>query len=303
MFYGCESLTDVPSVLPATKLESCCYSGMFSHCTSLTSAPALPAPVLVGECYYNMFYGCSNLNNVTSYAVYIPNSDCTEDWLYEVPGSGTFQINPVLDPAYPAQWEKDSESGIPSGWTVERHPVATKPLANASWEDVGRVIGEDGNIYSTVAAANEASTNAWAMIAYIGAVDGVCEHGLAISLANVSGSQHWSNIDDVVSSWASNHPIPVGSWRLPSFKDWQYLLIGTYIEDPGNYEYKTTTNVLLSGVGGSLSDGEYWSSTSVDEESAHIIIISDYSIYGEFNLDYDANKEDYECFVRACFSF
>ena len=307
MFYGCESLTDVPSVLPATKLESDCYAGMFSGCTSLTAAPVLPATILVDGCYYNMFYVCTNLNSITSYAVYIPNSGCTEEWVEGVSGSGTFQINPVLDPADPQPWYLYDPYGIPAGWIVKRHPVATKALADASWEDVGRLIGADGNIYSTVAAAEEAGTTAYAMIAYIGAVEGVCEHGLAISLTKVGDNEceYWSNIDDVISTWASSHSIPGGSWRLPSFKDWQYLLIGTYIEDPENYEYKTTTNVLLSGVGGSLSDGDYWSSTSVDEDYAHTIYIWNYinDGYGECNLDDYAYKEGYKCFVRACLSF
>lgn len=309
MFYGCESLTDVPSVLPATKLESDCYAGMFSGCTSLTAAPVLPATILVDGCYYNMFYDCINLNSITSYAVHIPDPGYTEEWVEGVSGSGTFQINPVLDPADPQPWYLYEPYGIPAGWTVERHIVATKALADASWEDVGRLIGADGYIYSTVAAAEYAGTTAQAMIAYLGAVDGVCEHGLAISLTNVSDSAVWSDIDGVISTWASSHSIPGGSWRLPSFKDWQYLLIGTFIEAPGYYpgyyDNITTTNVLLSCVGGSLSDGEYWSSTSVDEDYARTIDICNYisAGYGECNLNDDAYKEDYECFVRACLSF
>ena len=299
MFYGCESLTAVPSVLPATKLESDCYAGMFFGCTSLTAAPVLPATILVDGCYYNMFNDCTNLNSITSYAVYIPNSGCTEEWVEGVSGSGSFQINPILDPLEPEPWEENNSWGIPAGWTVERHPVATKALANASWEDVGRIVGADGNIYSTVAEAEAASTTAEAMVAFLGAVDGVCEHGLAISLTNVSDSESWSDIDDIISTWASSHSIPGVSWRLPSFKDWQYLLIGTYIEDPDYYDYITTTNVLLSGVGGSLSDGEYWSSTSVDEYYAHIISYG----YGECTLNCQADKEGDEYVVRACFSF
>jgi len=251
-----------------------------------------------------MFYGCTNLNNVTCYAlyipsVYIPTVQCSKEWLTNT-SSGTLQIHPILDPdSYWAVYYLNK----PEGWTVERHVVATKALADASWEDVGRVIGEDGNIYSTADAAEAAGTTAQAMIAYLGAVDGVCEHGLAISLTNVSDSAVWSDIDEVISTWASDHPIPVGSWRLPSFKDWQYLLIGTYIEAPGNVNYITTTNALLSYVGGSLSDGDYWSNTTVDEGYVHSTSISDCTNYGDCYLSNEASKEYGNYIVRACFSF
>ena len=299
MFSGCTGLTVAPK-LPATYLANYCYQSMFSGCTGLTTAPVLPAPVLKSNCYSGMFYNCTNINNVTCYALYIPSEKCSKDWLKNT-SSGTLQIHPVLD--LDPGWT-DRYFNKPEGWTVERHVVATKTLANASWEDVGRIIGADGNIYSTVVAAEEAGTTAQAMVAYIGTVDGVCEHGLAISLSNVSDSERWSEIDGVISTWASSHPIPVGSWRLPSFKDWQYLLIGTYIEDPGYYDYITTTNVLLSGVGGSLSDGEYyWSSTSMNEYVVYSIYFNDSSSYGECTLNCEVYKEDEAYVVRACFAF
>lgn len=60
MFYGCTSLTYLPS-LPATTLAIGCYASMFSGCTSLTYSPSLNATTLVESCYDNMFYGCSLL--------------------------------------------------------------------------------------------------------------------------------------------------------------------------------------------------------------------------------------------------
>lgn len=67
MFFGCDSLTQVPE-LPATNLAYYCYGGMFYNCTRLTTAPALPATTLADNCYNYMFYGtnvlpdCSNIN-------------------------------------------------------------------------------------------------------------------------------------------------------------------------------------------------------------------------------------------------
>lgn len=61
MFYGCTSLTTVPSTLPATTLGQNCYYCMFQYCSSLTTAPALPATTLNYSCYSNMFQGCTSL--------------------------------------------------------------------------------------------------------------------------------------------------------------------------------------------------------------------------------------------------
>ena len=60
MFSGCTSLTTAPE-LPATTLERDCYSGMFSDCTALTTAPELPATELATSCYSSMFDGCTAL--------------------------------------------------------------------------------------------------------------------------------------------------------------------------------------------------------------------------------------------------
>lgn len=62
MFSGCTSLTTAPA-LPATTLASSCYTNMFSGCTSLVNAPELPTTTLADYCYQNMFRGCTSLVN------------------------------------------------------------------------------------------------------------------------------------------------------------------------------------------------------------------------------------------------
>lgn len=59
MFSGCTSLTTAPA-LPATTLAPSCYSDMFYR-TSLTTAPALPATTLAQYCYSRMFQNCTSL--------------------------------------------------------------------------------------------------------------------------------------------------------------------------------------------------------------------------------------------------
>ena len=62
LFYGAAKLISAGNlVLPATTLTDACYSGIFSDCTSLTTAPELPAIILSIECYSFMFDGCTAL--------------------------------------------------------------------------------------------------------------------------------------------------------------------------------------------------------------------------------------------------
>ena len=118
-------------------------------------------------------------SSATCYALSVPDDKCINQWLGNTSGSGTLRVHPAID--FYSSWINEN-ANIPDGWTVERHVVATKALAMASWEDVGRVIGADGNVYSTIALAEAAGTTAEAMIAYLGAVDGACEHGLPVLL-------------------------------------------------------------------------------------------------------------------------
>ena len=109
MFYGCSSLVNAPE-LPATTLVNNCYDYMFYGCSSLVNAPQLPATILTGECYRNMFAGCSKLNSITVYADNINANSCTSGWLSGVASTGTFRN------LGSATYEKDSISGIPTGW-------------------------------------------------------------------------------------------------------------------------------------------------------------------------------------------
>ena len=63
LFYGCTKVTKAP-VLPATTLASGCYQSMFYGCTALTAAPDLPATSTVTNCYFSMFDGCTSLVSI-----------------------------------------------------------------------------------------------------------------------------------------------------------------------------------------------------------------------------------------------
>ena len=126
MFRDCSGLTAAPD-LPATTLAKGCYMNMFYNCTNLTAAPVLPATTLANYCYSALFKGCDKLNYVKCLATNIDAKDCTDDWLNSVSSSGTFVKAPEMD-----KWTPDSESGIPSGWTVENVVTASKYLTFTS---------------------------------------------------------------------------------------------------------------------------------------------------------------------------
>ena len=109
MFAGCTALEMAPE-LPATTLAYGCYGWMFYN-TGIYDAPTLPATTLEVSCYEKMFRGCSNLGLVMCFATDISALSCTDNWLSNVPASGTFVK------AAGTTWPT-GDSGIPSGWTV-----------------------------------------------------------------------------------------------------------------------------------------------------------------------------------------
>ena len=90
MFYGCTSLTAVPTdMLPSTALTTECYYCMFFGCVSLTNMPELPATTLAKGCYCGMFTSCTDLTDITSV---LPATSLTEscyDYMFGLCGSIT----------------------------------------------------------------------------------------------------------------------------------------------------------------------------------------------------------------------
>ena len=111
MFLDCKSLTTIPK-LQATELAANCYYQMFNGCTSLTTVLGLPATILKNQCYSQMFIHCSSLSYIKCLATDISASNCTYNWLSDVPSTGTF-----VKAAGMEDWATGA-SGIPSGWTV-----------------------------------------------------------------------------------------------------------------------------------------------------------------------------------------
>lgn len=166
-------------------------------------------------------------------------------------------------------------------------------LAAVEASDLGSIIASNGKIYADVASANIAS-KAEAKIVYVGSVDGVCEHGLAISLTDVYGyNATYAEATGIyiIPEWEAHHSISGGTWRLPSEKDWQYMMWGSYTDTP------TTTQVNANLCSVLENDKYYWTSNSVNAEKAKAIYYNN-SYASVWSL---VKTEYYR--VRACFAF
>ena len=187
------------------------------------------------------------------------------------------------------------------GVKAEKKAAApAKPLANATAEDLGKIAGADGNIYDTKAAAEAANTTAVAMIAYVGSASD-CTHGLAIALADESGTKTWSAAGTACSGKTA---VTGGTWRLPSIKDWQYMFIGcgasgSYSDFPGTMSYSELDTKLTTANGTALQTVSYWSSTeSSPGEDAWSLYFSGGSA-SFFDGDYEGGAYP----IRACLAF
>ena len=186
-------------------------------------------------------------------------------------------VNP--EPPAEPEWTASPNADVKKGQTVtvtytgtkkvigvkaeKKAAAAAKTLSEATLEDIGKIAGADGNIYDTKAAAEAVATgNAVAMIAYVGSASD-CTHGLAIALADESGTKTWSKAGAACSGKTA---VTGGTWRLPSIKDWQYMFIGcgasgSYSDSPRTMSYSELATKLTTANGTALQTVSYWSST------------------------------------------
>ena len=188
-----------------------------------------------------------------------------------------------------------------AGGQAQEQTATARALAEATTDDIGKIAGADGNIYDTKAAAEAVATgNAVAMIAYVGSASD-CTHGLAIALADESGTKTWSAAGAACSGKTA---VTGGTWRLPSIKDWQYMFIGcgasgSYSGFPGTMSYSELDTKLTTANGTALQTASYWSSTeSSPGEDAWSLYFSGGSA-SFFDGDYEGGAYP----IRACLAF
>ena len=138
-----------------------------------------------------------------------------------------------------------------------------KPSAEATAEDLGKLIGTDGTIYADVAAAPAAGTTAVAKIIYIGTTGhATYSHGLALALTDEASKMAWEAAIAACSAKNTSTPVTGATWLLASQAQWDYML-GT---DGAGSHYDLRDG--FSSVGGSnLQWNYYWSSTEDDSDS------------------------------------
>ncbi len=177
---------------------------------------------------------------------------------------------------------------------------SASPLAYATASDLSKVIGADGNIYDNATAASEASTTAVALICYVGngaETGSTFNHGLAISLSDIEAYQMnytQATGEYAIPVWAAAHPIAGATWRLPSKKDWQYMLWGYHVDNP------IATDISTSAISTVLvNNGYYWTSTEDEDDTDNAkTVFYDGTYAGIQNVAKTWNSH-----VRACLVF
>lgn len=115
LFKNNSNLRFSDELILSDKVSRYCYYNTFRGCNLLISAPVIKSPTAVVGCYYNMFYECRNLNSITTYysgSGYPSSGGPFDNWLYNTRTTGDFYN------LGGGVFLTDSESGIPSGWTV-----------------------------------------------------------------------------------------------------------------------------------------------------------------------------------------
>ena len=174
---------------------------------------------------------------------------------------------------------------------------ATDGIA-CSASDIGKVLCTDGSIYATVGDATTAQKTAAAMIAYIDATN---NKGLAIALADESGTKDYEAAGTACSGKAA---VTGGTWRLPSDKDWQYMFIGCGSSEsysPPTFamskSYSGLASKLTTAQGAALQTVEYWSSTKDGDNGAWIVV------FNGSNATFYMEDKTVDHKVRACLAF
>ena len=183
--------------------------------------------------------------------------------------------------------------------------------ASAGPGDLGKVIGADGNIYTTVAQASAAGTTAEAMIAYVGSASN-CTHGLAIALESASDCK-WDDRASTLATWAASHSVVNGEWRVPSDADLKYMFEACggpssstptedsgYLGNAGPYSYGSLPTMLASlNSSYDIRENACWTNTEASETLAWVYFFNDDADHSGFTVDWKNSS----CGLRAILEF
>ena len=161
-----------------------------------------------------------------------------------------------------------ASNGYPVSWRM----APATPALNITSPSVGQVIGSDGKNYP--AASVPSGVTKVAMIAYVSG-----SNGLAIALADESGSMNWSTANTTCE--AKTPAFTGGStWKLPSLDEWKNML--TY--DGDSYWNNNLQTALSTAGGNSLQEWMYyWSSTDYVSDNTQACDVEFMSGYANFS--------------------
>ena len=135
--------------------------------------------------------------------------------------------------------------------------MSLKTLANATTDDIGKVVDINGKIINS-------TTGAAAMIAYISSPG----HGLAIALSDDASD----SFTDAGKNAAGHTPkVALGTWRMPSRTDWEHMFTACGISSDGETSAGNWTNKgfrdKLTACGADRADiqtnNPYWTGTDL----------------------------------------
>ena len=185
--------------------------------------------------------------------------------------------------------------------TSDAAPAGPKAAKDATAEDMGKVIGADGNIYDDADAATAANTTAVAMIAYVGNGSD-CTNGLAIQLNASPESMNWNDAKTYASGLTA---VPGGTWRLPSKADWQNMFLGCAKSGDASSASDMMNPIAgfkekIAATGTTWQTDGYWSSTpsGSDAWSVGVFLAGSYA-----RADFYEDDSSYPFSVLGCLAF
>ena len=265
----------------STNTEPVTLTAQFTGNDSLASSNAVSVPVQI-------------LEPVATYTVALAdNTPDSASWQAKA-DNDDFQGFP-LEGVAASQTVTVKYEGTRKVKSIEVVEKATpaRPLAEATAEDLGKIVGADGNIYDTQQAASNAGTTAVAMIAYVGSeTHTTYTHGLAIALSD-EGSMVWSTAK---STCEGKTAITDAAWLLPSKDQWNTM----FYANGGNNASCTGLNTAISNAGGTaLVAGIYWTASSTESQTGHWIAL----ISGEGVINFYQDSDNNNDHVRAALAF
>ena len=124
-----------------------------------------------------------------------------------------------------AQTATDIYRKTVSGVTLEAGKIYTSTLKlTKQVNNVGKILGANGNIYATVAEAEAAGTTASGMIAYEGEETGVDGKTNSLCISLHDGSAVKVAKEDISFAGFPERPAGASDWALPTPKQWEHML-------------------------------------------------------------------------------